>query len=226
MLRSALLRRVRKRREASAKADPNRAQPRPGVFWQRWWLELTVVFLGVFLAALADDWRERREQRQSAQRLAIALQSSFDDLRRFDRDGYQEFLAKSRRFEADLAAGKRPAYHYERVRLTQRPPTAIWEAFLAADGAKLFPPDVLFDLARFYSAFNNYSDRTIAYYRFLEEEVLPASDDRYAAYVPGTNQLKPRWREQYARLKETSEQLHKLTVRSAELEARIFDSAR
>jgi hypothetical protein len=184
------------------------------------------VFLGVSLAALADDWRERREQQKTAERLAFALKSSFDDLRRVDREGYREFVLKSRRFEAELAAGKRPSYHFEHVQFTQRPPTAIWEAFLAADGAKLFPPDVVFDLARFYSAFNNNADRTVAYYRFVEEEVLPARDDPYAAYVPGTTRLKPRWREQYARLKETSEHLHRLTVRSDELQARIFKAVR
>jgi hypothetical protein len=194
--------------------------------WRRWLIELLIVFVGVSLAAVADDWRERRNQRDTAERLAQGLKSSFDDLRRVDSSGYAEFVAAARRFEADVAGGKRPPYHFDYTRSTQRPPTGIWEAFLAAEGAKLFPPDVVFDLARFYNGFNNFADRTQAYYRFVEEEVLPATDDPHAAYVPGTTRLKPRWREQHERRKELAEMLHRLTERTDELEPRIFASIR
>lgn len=216
-----------RQREASASSNKTAELPHPASHpWRRWFAELVVIFLGVFLAALADDWRERRNEAQTAQRLAQGLRSSFEDLRRVDKSGYVEFVAKARRFEMEVAAGKRPPYHFDRARYTQRPPTGIWEAFMAADGAKLFPPELVFDLARFYNSFNNYADRVQAYYRFVEDEVLPTTGDPFAAYVPGTTTLRPRWREQHQRRKELAEALHRLTQRADELERRISAAAR
>lgn len=191
--------------------------------WSRWAIEIAVIFLGVFLAAVAEDLREQRNERQTARRLAIALKASFEDLRRFEQTGIPRLRRDMAAYEEALRQGRRPAYLYRRLRFNQRPPTAIWEAFLAAEGARLFPPDVVFDLARFYSGFNNVADREQQYYRWVETDVLPAEGPD-PSFVPGTNRLKPLWRENYVRLKEQTVSLHRLAIRTHDLERRIFAS--
>jgi hypothetical protein len=194
--------------------------------WQRLLAELAVIFLGVFLAIAADDWREKRQERETAGKLALALQSSFEDLRRYDREGYPEYTAEQAVFDRALAAGERPAYPYLHLKGSQKPPTEVWEAFLAAGGARLFPPDVVFDLARFfYSAFRNVGDREVVNYRFMETEVLPTlRTDPNGAYLPGTARLKPLWAEQLERQREAARTLHRLSERTLDLEKRVFAS--
>jgi hypothetical protein len=215
--------RIRAREGRARTADPGREPPAARLPWRRWAAEVAVIFLGVFFAAVADDLRERRNERQTATRLAVALKASFDDLRRFDEEGIPELQRDIAQFEQALEQGRRPPYLYRRIRYNQRPPTAIWEAFLAAGGARLFPPDVVFDLARFYSGFNNAADREQHYYRWIESEVLPAEGE-HPAYVPGTTRLRPLWRENYLRLKEQTVALRRLADRTHDLERRIFAS--
>lgn len=215
--------RVKARRRQAAAAGLGPEIGKAPLPWRRWAAEIAVIFLGVFLAAMADDWRERRNERQTAERLAVALKASFEDLRRFERNGVPRITRDMAIFEQAVRQGRRPEYLHRRVRITQRPPTAIWEAFLAAGGARLFPPDVIFDLARFYSGFNNVADREQQYYRWIETEVLPA-EGQHPAYMPGSPQLKPLWRENYFRLKEQTLALRRLAARTYDLERRIFAS--
>lgn len=201
---------------------PVAEQPPTRPPWRRLLIELTVVFLGVFLAAAADDWREKRNERETAVRLAVALQNSFEDLRSYQRRGLSERIQRFAEFDAAVARGERPAFIVNRIKGTQRPPTEVWDAFLAAGGARFFPPDVLFDLAAFYSGFKNLGDREVDSFQFVEREVLPAlRADPRAGYLPG-GQLDPRWAELLERQKEQTRTLARLADRTNGIERKMF----
>jgi hypothetical protein len=192
--------------------------------WRRLLAELGVIFLGVFLATAADDWREKRNERETAEKLAVALQNSFEDIRSFKRTGSPERRREIAAFEAALARGERPPFLVVRIKGTQRPPTEVWNAFLAAGGARFFPPDLLFDLAAFYNSFINLGEREIASFRFLEEEVLPALRADPGAGYDSAGRLDPRWAEHLERQKEQLRMLERLAERTGPIEERLFGS--
>lgn len=165
--------------------------------------ELAIVFLGVSAAFVAENYRQSREDGRRARQIADALRSDLD-----------AYVVTSGRLVEGMRAGLAgwaeanergetgPPFYY-RIPGAERPPIGVWQAALQSQAADLLPPELLFDLAFFYSEINGIADRYVRYNSFTEAEVLPrVRRGPEAFYQDGSDVLDPIFQEHMVRLEE------------------------
>ena len=205
MALGALERARRRQRPASRSA----ANPRSAVAhshglhgWRFFLAELLIVFLGVFGAATADDWRQRRYDREQTRLLTANVVRTLDGLIRHDQRVRAPFQRQIEAFDAARKRGERPAYVYLFRRGARGVPTVGWDILLGAGAASRLPPDVMYDLGMFFATMKALADQNARYVDFLETDVLPHRDDNAHFYADGGNRLKPVYRENLDRLRD------------------------
>ena len=177
--------------------------------WLRGWrffvVELVIVFLGVFGAALAEDWRQRREERQQTRLLVANVVRTLEGLIQHDRRVRTDYQRQVQEFDAALKRGERPPFVYMFRRGARSVPTVGWDMLLGAGAANRLPPQRMYDLGMYFVTLKAMSEQYGRYVEFLEAEVLPYTQDVERFYIPGTNRLRPRYAENLARLRDVLE---------------------
>lgn len=199
---------------AGAMATPRRLR-----LWKWLLAELAIVFLGVSLASLADDYRRQREDSALGRQIRGALDRSLVGLEEHERTVGGKLDAMLARYDADRKAGLRPLPPIYREDMAERPPVLVWEALVETGGARLLPPELLFDFARFFNRMDSLGERYIRYNQFSEEKVLPALQLGAAYFYGPDGALKPEYREHLARLRELRQMEKAMVVEGAELRA-------
>ena len=200
------LERARRRRRPAKEAASN---PRSSVAqsyglqgWRFFLVELVIVFLGVSGAALADDWRQQRNDREQTRLLTANVIWTIDGLITHDEKVRAVFQRKVEEFDAAQKRGERPPYVFLFRRGARGVPTVGWDILLGAGGANRLPPDTMYDLGMFFATLGSLAGQYERYVDFLEAEVLPNTDNNAHFYVEGTNRLKPVYRENLDRLRD------------------------
>ena len=170
--------------------------------WRFFLVELLIVFFGVFGAAIADDWRQQRSDREQTRLLTANVVWTLDGLIRHDGRVRQPFQRRVEAFDAAQKRGERPPYVFLFRRGARGVPTVGWDILLGSGGANRLPPDTMYDLGMFFATLGSLSDQYSRYAEFLEAEVLPNTDNNAHFYVDGTNRLKPVYRENLDRLRD------------------------
>ena len=197
------------------------ATPRRRRLWKWLLAELAIVFLGVSLATWADDFRQHRADQALSRQILAALDRSLVDLDTHEHDVGRGLDAALLRFDAERKQGLRPIPPIYRESMAERPPTLVWGALVEAGGARLLPPDLLFDFARFFNRLDSLGERYIRYNQFSEERFLPLADRGPANFYETDGALKPEYREHIARLRELREMQRQMVRDSARLRAGI-----
>ena len=197
-------------------------EPEPPLGLQRRLLaELAIVFLGVSLASLADDYRREREDDALSRQVVAALGRSLVDLGKHEHDVGTGLDAELARFDSDRKRGLRPVPPVYREGMAERPPTLVWNALIESGGARLLPPDLLFDFARFFNRMDSFGERYIRYNQFSEERFLPVVEQGEAAFYRPDGSLKPDFREHLERLRELRRMEKALLAEGAELRSAL-----
>ena len=155
-------------------------------------LELLSVFVGVTGAFWLDNWRQQRQQQQSAD----AVYKSLSEEVSLIAHGGPEIDLKIRNgmsdWQARYARGERPAPYTYMMPRSPRPPTGVWEAAMSSGLINLLDTRLLFCLARYYRRLESSGEEYVEYKHFVENEVLPFADD--PKYFYGADgRLKPRF---------------------------------
>jgi len=196
-----------RRRKRRAKQDA----PNPGSAvahsyglhgWRFFLVELLIVFLGVSGAALADDWRQQRNEREQTRMLTANVVRTLDGLIRHDQEVRTPFQRQIELFEAAQKRGARPAYVFLFRRGARGVPTVGWDILIGAGGANRLRPDMMYDLGMFFATLGSLADQYSRYAEFLEEQVLPRTEDNGHFYVEGSNRLKPVYAQNLDRLRD------------------------
>lgn len=188
---------------------------------RRLWLELGIIFAGVFGAFVAEDIRQQREDDRRAAQIYEALlgeirvYSERAPLVTEDMRGRVESFARAR------ATGQFPPPPYYREPDAETPPTAIWEATLASGGVALLEPRLFNQLANFYNRLNSVSDRYMRYNTFTEARILPYLDTPRVFY--DGDQLRGEFRAHAGRLEEIETELRARTDEAHRLEKLLAD---
>jgi hypothetical protein len=135
--------------------------------------ELFVVVVGVLLGLEASRWSAQREEREYRQQILTALDET---LKVYDRACgiiHGEITGKLEDFERRIKAGEKPPPPYLHFRDLERPPTLAWDAMVATGIATAIEPELVFEIARFFSRGDNWGDRYARYNAFTETEILP-----------------------------------------------------
>src|SRR5687768_10217875 len=169
----------RARRRSRPAKDEAARNPRTGVArsyglhgWRFFLVELLIVFLGVFGATIADDWRQRRDDRAQTRMLTANVIRTLDGLIRHDKEVRSPVQRQVEAFDAAQKRGERPAYVYLFRRGARGVPTVGWDILIGAGGANRLPPDTMYDLGMYFATLGSLADQYSRYAQFLEEQVL------------------------------------------------------
>jgi hypothetical protein len=195
------------------------ATPRRRRLWKWLLAELAIVFLGVSLASWADDYRRQREDDALGRQIVAALNRSLVGLEEHERSVGGPLDVRLKRFDAARKRGLRPLPPVYREGMAERPPTLVWEALVETGGARLLPPELLFDFARFFNRMESLGERYIRYNQFSEERVLPLAYRGPAPFYGTDGALKPEYREHVERLRELRQMEKKMVIEGAGLRA-------
>ncbi|MEZ4424563.1 MAG: hypothetical protein R3E98_14235 [Gemmatimonadota bacterium] len=183
--------------------------------------ELSVIFVGVFGAFVAEDVRQTREDRQRAQHIYAAI---LGEMHAFSSRA-PLVAAEMDRIEAEWnaarAQGHAPPPPYYREPRAESPPSAIWEATLASGGVALLDPDLFNRLAVFYNRLISMSDRYRRYNEVTEREILPHVDDGPDRFYEESGRLRGLYRAHLSMLAEIREELALLITEVGPLEREL-----
>jgi hypothetical protein len=219
----------RKRQPAPAPAPPQQfaairsfANRRRLRSW-RWLLaELLIVFLGVYGAVLADSWRERRALAAQTVRIVASLEEALRDLDLHDHNQGAAIDAMLARFDAELRQGRRPMPVFYREPGGERPPhSRFWEAVVAAGGAQILPPDLMFRFANFINNMDSFGERYVRYTQFTESRVLPLLPRGAAGFYATDGALLSEFAAHIDRLRELRALEHRLVLQANALRNHI-----
>lgn len=187
--------------------------------WKWLLAELAIVFLGVLGASLVDDYRRQREDAALGRQIVAALDRSLVGLEEHERVVGTPLDMKLKRYDEARKRGLRPLPPLYREDMAERPPTLVWEALVETGGARLLPPELLFDFARFFNRMDSLGERYIRYNQFSEERVLPFAHEGPAIFYGADGALKPEYREHIERLRELRQMEKAMVVEGAGLRA-------
>lgn len=141
-------------------AHPKRDQPsRLAHLLSKVILELFIVFVGVSAAFAVDNYRESREQEQRRQAVYRALDRELMQMAETHGPALQRKMTQQLdAWDAAVARGEKPLPPDFRIPDAERPPTGVWDAAVATGAIELVDPELMFELARFYTRASSVGD--------------------------------------------------------------------
>ena len=204
----------------AAAVPPRRSHAR--LAYRRLGAELVVVFIGVFGAFMADNYRERLAETEQRRLLIEALSQSLLDAEVHGQEIDASMTRMLDDFAASQTAGDRPAPPVYRESGAERPPVKAWDAVISAGGARLIDPPLMFELALFYNRFESFGEKYQRYLAFSEARVLPRLHGPPAVfYEPDTAQLRGEYREFVNRLADIRDLDRALVGQARELRSKL-----
>lgn len=180
--------------------------------------ELFVVILGVLLGVEAARWSAEREEREYRAQMISALTSTLDVYVEAGGEIHKEITGIISAYEGAIAAGERPAPPYWRLDQLERPPTLAWDAMVATGIAKSVKPELVFQIARFFSRGDGLGDRYQRYNAFTETRILPQLGDP-ATFYGRDGKLLPEYVAHVDRLRELLQVSDELTREASLIQA-------
>lgn len=164
---------------------------------QNWFtvvIEIMIVVIGIFLGMQVTEWNEDREARA---RTKLVIQAVREDLQVFPE--YEAKFATQVQngvaaWHATFSRGERPPPYYFRIPGSDTPPATVWDAILNMKLGELVHPQLVFELAFFYSERAGVGEKYVRYTIFMEERILPLlKGDAAAFYLEDGSRLKPEY---------------------------------
>ncbi len=164
---------------------------------QNWFavgIDFLIVVVGVYTAVWVEGVQGRIEQDRKTAQIIETLRSDLRGSEDFEDSFTSVVQASLMKWEKDVADGKMPPPVFFRVPGSDTPPANTWDALLNMNLGDLLPPDLVFELAFYYSEREGVGRKYIRYIEFVESEILPflGGDPGYFYQADGRT-LKPRF---------------------------------
>lgn len=138
--------------------------------------------------------------------MAAALQKDIEDVIRVLEKTVDEIRTGLDEWEQARDQGELRAPYFYRMRGSERPPNAVYNAILQSRPAEVFDAQLLFDLGYFYSELLGASDRYVRYATFTERVLLPMLETGPALFYRADGErLLPEYAAHMDRLRELTE---------------------
>lgn len=187
-------------------------------YLSRLFLEIVVIFIGVYGAFWVERYQQELEDRERAVSILQALQEELREVSDYGPLVVETMAGALREFDDARALGLRvpPAYYREAGAETAS--TSVWEATVASGGVNLLASELFFDLAAFYNRMESFSQRYLRYNAFTEAELLPRlSSMPEAFYDASSGELDPVFRVHVDQLRILHEEARALVSRADSL---------
>ena len=169
--------------------------------WPGALFELLIVALGVLLGIQANNWNESREERRRTAQVIGVLRQDLQDGMSVEEKAAAEVDEGLAAFDAARKRGERPAPYVFRIEGADNPPNTAWESVLQTGLADIMDPPLLFELGFFYSERQGIGLRYSHYARFVEDQILPWTNDP-AHFYDDSGVLRPEYAANMERLRD------------------------
>jgi len=192
---------------------------------QNWFavvIEFVIIFVGVFIGLQAQEWYEETQDRERLNRIILALKADMTDARKVEVLFWNEVEQGLANFDEALTKGEHPTPYVFRIKGSDTAPKLIWGALQDAGIADLLDPELLFELAHFYSERNGIGVKVTRYMESIESNILPyLNQDVSYFYDESGKKLKPEFQASIMRLREWTNYIKDLGPWSECLEQRL-----
>ena len=190
-------------------------------FFGRLLFEIVIIFVGVTAAFALEAARQEREEAAYRDGMIAALIPTFNDFERHSRAFEQETGAKIAAFDAALARGEQPKLPIYREPGGERPPSRAWDGIVATGVSKALPPELYYELSRFYTRQESFGERYVRYAQMTEQQILSLGPEQRGIYDPASGELKPEYAAYVDRLRDLITVDKVLDVQARELRAKL-----
>lgn len=146
-------------------------------------LELFIVFIGVSAAFAVENYRDAREQNERREVVYRALDRELKQMAETHGPVLQRQMTEQlAAWDAAIARGEKPLPPTFRIHDAERPPTGVWDAAVATGTIELIEPELMFELARFYTRAETAGDLYQRYSAAAQVYFWPHLDEGPAAF--------------------------------------------
>ena len=183
--------------------------------------EVVIIFIGVTAAFALEAARQEREEAAYRNSMIAAFVPTFNDLERHTRMFVMENGAKIAAFDAALARGEQPRLPIYREPGGERPPSRAWDGIVATGVSKALPPELYYELSRFYTRQESFGERYVRYAQVTEQQIMTLGPDQQGIYDLESGALKPEYAAYVDRLRDLIDLAKLLDGQSRELRAKL-----
>ena len=183
--------------------------------------EIVIIFIGVTAAFALEAARQDREEAAYRNGMIAALIPTFNDLERHTRMFTKETGSKIAAFDAALARGEKPKLPIYREPGGERPPSRAWDGIVATGVSKALPPELYYELSRFYTRQESVGERYVRYAQVTEQQILSLGPEQRGIYDPASGRLKPEYAAYVDRLRDLIAATKKINPQAREMKAKV-----
>jgi hypothetical protein len=187
----------------------------------RFLFEIIIIFVGVTAAFALEAARQERDDAAYRNGMIAALIPTFNDFEHHSRLFQQETGSKIAAFDAALARGEQPKLPIYREPGGERPPSRAWDGIVATGVSKALPPELYYELSRFYTRQESFGERYVRYAQMTEQHVLSLGPEQRGIYDPASGELKPEYAAYVDRLRDLIAVDKVLEAQARELRAKL-----
>lgn len=166
-------------------------------------LELFIVFVGVSAAFAVENYRDVRAQHERRQVVYRALDRELRQMAETHGPILQRQMTEQlAAWDSALVKGEKPLPPVFRIRDAERPPTGVWDAAVATGTIELIDPELMFELARFYTRAETVGDLYQRYSTAAQVSVWSRVDEGRSAFWQPDGQLRPEIKTHVQRLRD------------------------
>jgi len=179
-------------------------------------IELIIVFIGVYLAFLLNEYRADNETQNRRQQMRSAL---FQEIGIFisSTDAITPFLdSLLTQWQNKYIAGERPIPLYLQFTGVDLPPRGMWQAVVSSDGLSILNIKTIQKASDFYNSLDVLVDKYKTLNEFAERELLPNADFGSYKFYKKDNKLNPEFNAYMQRVRDLRELLNIVRARAVE----------
>lgn len=174
-------------------------------------LELVIVFVGVYLAFLVNEYGTRREQEARRAQLRAALASEISVFIEGATPLVPALDSLFAGWDSAYAAGSRPMPLRVPTGGIDMPPRGMWQAVIASDPLATLDVATMQSVSDFYNGLDVVIEKYDRLRAFDEASIIPRADDGAPAfYEGGSTELRPEYRAYMSRFRDVVNLLRRL----------------
>ena len=182
--------------------------------------------MGVSAAFAVENFRDSRNEDARRQAVYRALDRELKQMAETHGPALHRLMsAQLANWDRAVARGEKPLPPSFRIPDAERPPTGVWDAAVATGTIELVEPELMFELARFYTRAESVGDMYQRYSAAAQADVWPHLQEGPAAFWEPDGDLRFEIAAHVQRLRDFSERQGRLSDEAKRLRVKVERAA-